>query len=49
MVIEHVWDYNFDSMSNVVDVFMAALRKKVDKGAKQQLIHTVHGVGYKNQ
>lgn len=47
MVIEHVWDYNFDSMSNVVDVFMAALRKKVDKGAKQQLIHTVHGVGYK--
>lgn len=54
MIIEHVWDYNFDSMSNVVDVFMAALRKKIDKGpaspagrAKQALIQTVHGVGYK--
>lgn len=47
MVTEHVWDYNFDSMSNVVDVFVAALRRKVDKGAKIPLIHTVHGVGYK--
>lgn len=47
MIIEHVWDYNFDSMSNVVDVFIAALRRKVDKGAKLKLIHTLHGVGYK--
>ncbi len=47
MIIEHVWDYNFDSMSNVVDVFIAALRRKVDKGAKIKLIHTLHGVGYK--
>lgn len=47
VVTEHVWDYNFDSMSNVVDVFVAALRRKVDKGAKIPLIHTVHGVGYK--
>lgn len=47
MITEHVWDYNFDSMSNVVDVFVAALRRKVDKGAKVSLIHTVHGVGYK--
>jgi DNA-binding response OmpR family regulator len=46
MITEHVWDYNFDSMSNVVDVFMAALRKKVDHGAKNKLIHTVHGVGF---
>lgn len=47
MVTEHVWDYNFDSMSNIIDVFVAALRRKVDKGAKIPLIHTVHGVGYK--
>lgn len=45
-VIEHVWDYNFDSLSNVVDVFMGTLRKKVDKGYKIPLIHTLHGVGY---
>lgn len=47
MIIEHIWDYNFDSMSNVVDVFVAAIRRKVDKGAKVKLIHTLHGVGYK--
>lgn len=47
MITEHVWDYNFDSMSNVVDVFVAALRRKLDKGATVPLIHTVHGVGYK--
>jgi DNA-binding response OmpR family regulator len=46
-IIEHVWDYNFDSMSNVVDVFMANLRKKVDGHAKNKLIHTIHGLGYK--
>ena len=47
MIIEHVWDYNFDCMSNVVDVFVGTLRKKVDTGAKVKLIQTVHGVGYK--
>lgn len=47
MIIEHVWDYNFDSMSNVVDVFIGSLRRKIDKGAKVKLISTVHGVGYK--
>ncbi|MBI3954878.1 response regulator transcription factor [Candidatus Gottesmanbacteria bacterium] len=47
MIIEHVWDYNFDSMSNVVDVFIASLRRKVDKGFKVKLIHTLHGIGYK--
>ena len=45
-VIEHVWDYNFESLSNVVDVFMGTLRKKIDKGYKIPLIHTLHGVGY---
>lgn len=45
-IIEHVWDYNFDSLSNVVDVFIGTLRKKIDKGYKISLIHTLHGVGY---
>lgn len=46
-IMEHTWDYNFDSLSNVVDVFIAALRKKIDIGHKRKLIKTVHGVGYK--
>ena len=47
MIIEHVWDYHFDGMSNVVDVFVVALRKKIDSGSKKKLIQTIHGVGYK--
>ena len=47
MITEHVWDYNFEGMSNVVDVFMATLRRKIDKAAAVKLIHTVHGVGYR--
>ncbi len=45
-IVEHVWDYNFESLSNVVDVFVGTLRKKIDKGYKIPLIHTLHGVGY---
>lgn len=45
-IIDHVWDYNFEGMSNVVDVFVANLRKKIELGAKNKVIHTVHGVGY---
>lgn len=45
-IIEHVWDYNFDGMSNVVDVFVATLRKKIDAGHTTKLVHTIHGVGY---
>lgn len=47
MIIEHVWDYNFDGMSNVVDVFVASLRKKIDSVSKNKLIQTIHGVGYR--
>ncbi|PIS14179.1 DNA-binding response regulator [Candidatus Shapirobacteria bacterium CG09_land_8_20_14_0_10_47_13] len=43
MIMEHVWDYNFESLSNVVDVFVNTLRKKIGK----DVIKTVHGVGYK--
>lgn len=47
MIIEHVWDYNFDSMSNIVDVYVTAIRRKVDKRSQTKLIHTLHGVGYR--
>lgn len=46
-IIEHVWDYNFDGMSNVIDVFIATLRKKIGFGEKATFIQTVHGVGYR--
>lgn len=45
-ITEHTWDYNFDSFSNVVDVFIATIRRKIDGGQKNKLIHTIHGVGY---
>ncbi len=47
MITEHVWDYNFDGMSNVIDVFVVSLRKKIDGGFESKLIQTIHGVGYK--
>jgi heavy metal response regulator len=46
MISEHVWDYHFDSMTNVVDVYVNYLRKKIDKGIEPKLIHTIRGVGY---
>jgi DNA-binding response OmpR family regulator len=44
---EHAWDYNFESMSNVVDVFIRSLRAKIDAEGEPKLIQTVHGIGYK--
>jgi two-component system copper resistance phosphate regulon response regulator CusR len=46
MIIEHVWDMNFDSMSNVVDVYINYLRNKIDRGFSPPLIRTLRGVGY---
>ena len=46
MIIEHVWDESFDGLTNVVDVYIRHLRKKVDDAHKTKLIHTVRGVGY---
>jgi heavy metal response regulator len=46
MIIEHVWDYNFDTNTNLIDVYVNYLRKKIDVGRKPKLIHTVRGVGY---
>lgn len=46
MIAEHVWDYHFDSMTNVIDVYVNYLRKKIDKDFEPKLIHTIRGVGY---
>lgn len=45
-IAEHVWDIHFDSESNVIDVYINLLRKKVDQPFPSKLIHTVIGVGY---
>jgi heavy metal response regulator len=46
MIAEHVWDYDFDTTTNVIDVYVNYLRKKIDAGRELKLIHTVRGVGY---
>jgi two-component system copper resistance phosphate regulon response regulator CusR len=46
LIAEQVWDVNFDSDSNVVDVHVRRLRSKVDQPFGDRLIHTVRGVGY---
>ncbi len=46
MLFEHVWDYNFDPQTNVIDVHMSRLRKKIDKPFDKALIHTIRGAGY---
>ena len=45
-LLENVWGYDFDSTSNVLEVYMNFLRKKIDHGFSQKLLHTVRGVGY---
>jgi two-component system OmpR family response regulator len=46
MIMEHVWDYNFDPGTNVVEARICKLREKIDKGFETKLIHTVYGAGY---
>ena len=45
-IMEHVWDYNFDPQTNVVDVLICRIRNKVDRDFNQKLIHTIRGIGY---
>jgi DNA-binding response OmpR family regulator len=45
-ILGHVWDYTFDSFSNVVDAHMKNLRKKIDSGRRDKLLETIRGVGY---
>ncbi len=46
MIMEHVWEYNFDPQSNIVEARMYRLRDKIDKPFERELIHTIRGVGY---
>lgn len=46
ILTEHVYDYHFDTDSNVIDVHINKLRNKIDKGFEKQILHTIRGVGY---
>ncbi len=46
MIVEHVWNLSFDTCTNIVDVYINYLRRKVDADFAQPLIHTIRGVGY---
>ena len=46
MIIEHVWDQSFQGLTNIVDVYVRHLRKKVDDDFSVKLLRTVRGVGY---
>ena len=46
MLLEHVWDYHFDPQTTVIDVHVARLRSKIDRGFEHPMIHTVRGAGY---
>ena len=46
MIVEQVWNLSFDTCTNVVDVYVNYLRRKIDDGFGRPLIHTVRGVGY---
>ena len=46
-ITEKVWDMNYEPGSNVIDVYISSLRKKIDRGFEHELIHTVKGAGYR--
>jgi two-component system copper resistance phosphate regulon response regulator CusR len=46
MIVEHVWDMDYDGLTNIVDVYIRHLRSKIDDKFSQKLIHTVRGIGY---
>ena len=46
MIMEHVWEYNFDPQTNVVDVLVCRLRDKMERDFEKKMIHTIRGVGY---
>ena len=45
-ISRHIWNYDYEGGSNVVDVYIRYLRKKLDEGFEPKLIHTVRGAGY---
>jgi DNA-binding response OmpR family regulator len=46
MILSHVWEYNFDPQTNIVDVLVSRLRDRIDKPFERKLLQTVRGVGY---
>jgi two-component system, OmpR family, response regulator len=46
MILEHVWNSSFEGLTNVVDVYIGTLRRKIDRGFPQKMIQTNHGIGY---
>lgn len=46
-IAERVWDMNFEPGSNVIDVYVSSLRKKIDRGFDRELLHTIKGAGYR--
>jgi two-component system, OmpR family, response regulator len=46
MIMEHVWDYNFDPQTNVVEARISRLRDKIDRPFSRKLVHTIRGAGY---
>jgi two-component system OmpR family response regulator len=46
MLLENVWDYHFDPQTNVVDVHISRLRRKIETDADRPILHTVRGAGY---
>ncbi len=46
VISEHIWEYNFDTGTNIVEVYVNKLRNKIDSGSEKKLIHTVRGAGY---
>ncbi|MGC4049019.1 MAG: winged helix-turn-helix domain-containing protein [Paludibaculum sp.] len=46
MIVEHVWDMEYDGLTNIVDVYIRHLRSKIDDRFPVKLIHTVRGIGY---
>ena len=46
-IVEHVWDWHFDSETNLVEVYINRLRQKIDQNGPAKLIHTIRGVGYR--
>jgi len=46
MIMEHVWDYNFDPQTNIVEARVCRLRDKIDRSFAKKMIHTIRGVGY---
>ena len=46
IISEHVWDEEFDSLSNIIDVYVRRLRRKIDEGYSPRLLHTIRGSGY---